>query len=422
MNSFTKISLVSTLALSAPLIAAAQDMTSEFSVDFQVGSSVIEPFVGSNARSIARLTDLLNAVKDNPSLHIKDISVYGTASPEGNPDFNRRLSDSRRQAIIDLLEDQYGIEDSIITRCDAMVDWNLLVKMMAVVDEPWATEVADAVKANSDEESRLAAIKRLDRGRTWKRLMKTYFPQMRSASAIVVTLEKAPEITTEQAAEEKVYIDNGPAVFIEEPQKPLVEETGEEDGRKFYMDIRSNMLYDAALVPNIGVEFYLGRNFSLGANWQYAWWSKNSRHRYWRMYGGDINARWWFGSQAESKPLSGHHLGIYGQVATYDVEFGNRGWMGGTPGENIFHRANWGAGVEYGYSLPVARRINIDFTLGVGYFGGKVLDYNVIDGHYVWQGTKHFNWFGPTKAEISFVWLIGNGNVNVKKEKGNIDE
>lgn len=66
MNSFTKISLVSTLALSAPLIAAAQDMTSEFSVDFQVGSSAIEPFVGSNARSIARLTDLLNAVKDDP--------------------------------------------------------------------------------------------------------------------------------------------------------------------------------------------------------------------------------------------------------------------------------------------------------------------------------------------------------------------
>ena len=41
MNSFTKISLVSTLALSAPLIVAAQDMTSEFSVDFQVGSSAI---------------------------------------------------------------------------------------------------------------------------------------------------------------------------------------------------------------------------------------------------------------------------------------------------------------------------------------------------------------------------------------------
>lgn len=211
--------------------------------------------------------------------------------------------------------------------------------------------------------------------------------------------------------------------YPEEPVEEVVEETvAVDEGRDFYMDIRTNMLYDAALVPNIGVDFYLGKNFSVGGNWMYAWWSKDSAHRFWRLYGGDINARWWFGPDARRKPLTGHHLGVYAQMLTYDFEFGNKGYMGGLPGGSIWDRANWGAGVEYGFSLPVARRINIDFSLGIGYLGGKALDYWVIDGHYVWQSTKKRHWFGPTKAEISLVWLIGNGNYNSKNEKGGNDE
>ena len=38
-----------------------------------------------------------------------------------------------------------------------------------------------------------------------------------------------------------------------------------------------------------------------------------------------------------------------------------------------------------------------------------------LDGHYVWQTTKKRRWFGPTKAGISLVWLIGRGNYNEKK-------
>jgi len=34
----------------------------------------------------------------------------------------------------------------------------------------------------------------------------------------------------------------------------------------------------------------------------------------------------------------------------------------------------------------------------------------------VWQTTKDRKWFGPTKAEISLVWLMGKNHEN--KEKG----
>lgn len=409
--------------MSAAFVVQAQESSTEFTVDFPVGSDRIDPAWGSNARTIARITDLLHAVKADPKLRISNVTVYGTVSPEGNADFNRRLADRRREALVELITSDYDLDRDALNLRNAFVQWDVLSKMMAVVDEPWAQQVADAIAENSDDASIIAAIKRINGSRVWQKLKKSYFTQMRTASAIVITVEQAPAFKPEVVEKNDtthVYIEEAPRVYIEDAAGE--EETVEDEGGKFYMDVRTNMLYDAAAVPNIGVEFYLGKNFSIGANWQYAWWSKNSSHRYWRLYGGDINARWWFGPQAQEKPLTGHHVGVYAQVATYDFEFGNRGWMGGKPGEDIFHRANWGVGAEYGFSLPVAPRINIDFTLGVGYFGGKVLDYRVIDGHYVWTGTKQRHWVGPTKAEISLVWLIGNGNVNVKKEKGNIDE
>ena len=88
--------------------------------------------------------------------------------------------------------------------------------------------------------------------------------------------------------------------------------------------------------------------------------------------------------------------------------------MGGLPGRNLWDRCNYMAGIEYGYSLPVGRRLNIDFTLGLGYLGGKVIRYVPSGNFYLWQKTNHFNWVGPTKVEISLVWLIGCGNYNRK--------
>ena len=187
--------------------------------------------------------------------------------------------------------------------------------------------------------------------------------------------------------------------------------------RNFYMDIRTNLLYDAALVPNIGVEFWLGKRMSVLGDWAYAWWNSNRRHHYWRIYGGELELRYWLGERAAQKPLQGHHLGLYGQWVTYDFEFGHTGQMGGEPGDNIFRRANYGIGLAYGYSLPVARRLNIDFTIGMGYFWGKYYEYIPNGGVYVWQRTCHRHFFGPTKIEVSLQWLIGRGNVNPKAGK-----
>lgn len=175
--------------------------------------------------------------------------------------------------------------------------------------------------------------------------------------------------------------------------------TTDSESRKVFMAFKTNMLYDMAMTPNIGVEFHLGKNWSLGANWGYAWWKHDPKAFYWRTYGGEVDLRKYFGKQAKKRPLSGHHLGIYAQGVTYDFCLGHTG---------ILSDLSYGGGLEYGYSVPVARSLNIDFGIGVGYLGGEYKVYDPIDDHYVWRETRQRHWFGPTKAEISLVWLIGN--------------
>ena len=194
--------------------------------------------------------------------------------------------------------------------------------------------------------------------------------------------------------------------------------------KPFYMGIKTNMLYDLGAIPNIGAEFYLGANFSVVANWEYSWWKSDKKSWYWRSYGGDVALRYWLGKASRNKPLTGHHLGLYGQMITYDFEVGGRGYIadsgfGKDKSEDGTLGWNWAAGLEYGYSLPIARRLNIDFTLGVGYHWGNFKEYLPIDGHYVWQATKRRQYIGPTKLEVSLVWLIGCDNYNKKYNKKN---
>ena len=197
-----------------------------------------------------------------------------------------------------------------------------------------------------------------------------------------------------------------------DPQQPIVETTvtysiNEKEQQPFQIALKTNVLLDLIAIPNAGLEIPLGNRWSVAVNGHYAWWKSDARSWYWRTYGGDIALRRWFGSKTAGRPLAGHHAGIYGQMLTYDFATGGRGYLA--------DKWSYGAGLEYGYSLPIRKRLHLDFTLGVGYLGGEYKEYLPMDDHYVWQATRNRNWFGPTKAEISLVWLLGRGNRAIDK-------
>ncbi len=169
------------------------------------------------------------------------------------------------------------------------------------------------------------------------------------------------------------------------------------EGTPLVWSIRSNMLYDAALIPNIGVEFAINDSWSVGANWVYAWWNSWKKHNFWRIYGGEFIVNKYLFRDEDSQRMTGSHVGAYFQGATYDFELG---------GDGIMANFNWGLGVSYGYSLAVNRSLNIDFEIGVGYFGGKTQRYYPDEGCYVWSEDKQLNYVGVTKLGVSLVWFL----------------
>ena len=58
--------------------------------------------------------------------------------------------------------------------------------------------------------------------------------------------------------------------------------------------VKTNLLYDAALVPNLGVEIPVARRWTVGVDGFWAWWSKDRRHRYWQGYGAYVTLRHYF--------------------------------------------------------------------------------------------------------------------------------
>lgn len=392
------------------LINRAQAATPDAAqIRFRVNSAEIDSTYAGNSSALASLYSLASMLTTDTLAVPEAIYIQGYASPEGPGHNNLRLAEERRMAVQELLLSRYPELSAIVTGSSEVISWQMVVNLISESDNPLKerfTRILSNATANNGYVSApwLASV---DGGRLW-RVLEPVLSDLRVVDVRAGYTRRLPE-ENPGGKEAEAVVPAAPDTVA--ACEVVAAELATATPRKpFYMSVRTNMLYDAVAIPTLGGEFYLGKNLSLGGQWSYAWWSRNKNHRYWRYYGGDLELRWWFGNAAMRKPLTGHHLGVYAQILTYDIEFGGKGQMG--------HKFNYGGGIEYGFSLPVARRLNIDFSLGIGYIGGEYYKYVPVDGHYVWQSTHRRNWFGPTKAEISLVWLIGRGNVNARKGGG----
>lgn len=174
------------------------------------------------------------------------------------------------------------------------------------------------------------------------------------------------------------------------------------------VQLRSNGLYDLALCPNIGIEIQT----DLGLAWQLdyigAWWNSPSRNRFFSNYAFQTEIRYYLASPKMMFPYTGHHVGLYGQMITYDFEFGGTGYQS----RDLDY--TFGIGASYGYSFPLSKRWSLDLTIGLGYFQSRYDEYNprdVYDGkHFIKNETRRLTFWGPTKLEATFVWNINSFN------------
>lgn len=367
-------------------------------VTFLINEAEMRSDISSNEKDLNKIVAMLDQVFNDTTIRLQNIIVSGYASPDGPYARNEKLAAARTQILKQFIVDRYHLGDELLETRSVAEDWEGLEKYVENASEeelPHKTDILTIIRNNDilpDAKERMIRRLKVD----FEHLKVNCLPKLRRSEYYIQYFKQRRYIST---------------TVIEDPKEPdtVTVVNVPVEKKPFYFAAKTNLLYDAALLPNIGVEFYLGKLWTLTADWHYTWLYSDTRHRYWQGYGGYLGVRKYFGKKAEEHPFTGHHLGLYGQTQIYDVEFGGRGYQ----------MPDWGygGGIEYGYSLPIARRFNLDFSLGVGYVGGTTKEYLPLDGHYVWQVTKKLNWFGPTKAEISLKWLIGRGNYHKKYDK-----
>lgn len=162
-----------------------------------------------------------------------------------------------------------------------------------------------------------------------------------------------------------------------------------------HLAVKTNLLYWAALTPNLGLEYYFARRWSLNLEGQLAWWSNADKHRFFRLAAVSPEIRYWI---ANKQTFRGHFVGVYLGTGIYEFM---RKPEHGLQGD--FYIAG---GLSYGYSLPVGKRLRMEFSLGVGYLRTEYKEYHWDSGCYKYDRTKRQTFVGPTKAAVTLTYPL----------------
>lgn len=160
--------------------------------------------------------------------------------------------------------------------------------------------------------------------------------------------------------------------------------------------VKTNLLYWAALTPNVELEYRFAGRWSVNLEGQLAWWGNNGKHKFFRVAAVSPEIRYWITNRQAFK---GHFCGAY--IGTGLYEFMNK------PSYGLQGEFYITGGLSYGYAMPIGKRLGMEFSIGIGYMMTEFREYYWDKGCYVYDQTKRQTYVGPTKAKISLIYPLG---------------
>lgn len=197
--------------------------------------------------------------------------------------------------------------------------------------------------------------------------------------------------------------------FIQQDKKPAQQAMSETETpeqptpahqKEKSLSLRTNLLYDAFLLPTLGVEWRIGNSIGIKLDGSFAWWG-GGRNRVQKVWLLNPEVRWY---------LLHHecfYVGVSGSYGEYNIYKYLPGNL--LKGDTGYQGKLWNAGVTLGYQLSLSRSFSFDFNLGLGYTRSAYDSFGMTDGVRInKQQGKIKNFLGPTQAGISLVWTIGS--------------
>lgn len=348
--------------------AHAQQDRTEFSVNFPIGSAVIEPAFASNARQISGLTEFLEGVNRDEAVEITGITLRGTASLEGSWQLNRNLAQKRIAAMEQAVRSKVTVADELITRDDCYIRWDDLRQWIAgseMLQKQAALDIIDSTPkmvryaGGATIDNRVLKLKELDNGRVWEQLSRDCFGKMREACVVIVTFRKEMPKPAEVAEPAPAPVEEPApapvATVIEEPAaepapaKPFIPR----------MHLKTNVVGWGLGIANLAVEFDLCRHLSFALPIYYSGWDYFTNDIKFRTFAFQPELRCWFADRNDGWFVGGHFgAGWYNLAARTKYRYQDHDRE--TPA--------LGGGVSVGYRLPIGRsnRWRVEFAVGGG--------------------------------------------------------
>ncbi|MDE6810817.1 MAG: DUF3575 domain-containing protein [Muribaculaceae bacterium] len=168
--------------------------------------------------------------------------------------------------------------------------------------------------------------------------------------------------------------------------------------------LKTNLISDVALSPNVGIEIGLAPKWSLDISGQLNLWPIKG-HK-WKHAYGQPEVRYWF-----CQRFAGHFIGLHGIGGAYSV--GNLNIPVDILGLD-FHNLKknryqgWaaGAGFAYGYAWPVHKHWNIEAEIGVGWVYTRFDKYPCTNCGKKIESDVVRNYVGPTKLAVNVEYLF----------------
>lgn len=175
--------------------------------------------------------------------------------------------------------------------------------------------------------------------------------------------------------------------------------------------VKTNALYLGTATPNLGLEVALSDRWTLEVEGGYNPWTfdseDNMKIKHWLV---SPEFRYWF-----CESFQGHFVGLNGNYTQFNIGavpvpvsslFVDIARSTETDLENS-RIQGWaaGAGVTYGYAFPIARRWNMELTLGYGLWYTR---YDQFESRKcgLFQQTVEKVAVGPTALGVSFIFMI----------------
>ena len=171
------------------------------------------------------------------------------------------------------------------------------------------------------------------------------------------------------------------------------------DGRTPLFALKTNLLFDAALMPNVEIEIPLGGRWSLNGEYLFPWWTAGHNKYCLKILMGSLETRIWLGNRRR-EVLTGHFLGLYAATGKYDLQWKENGYQSQSPIA--------AAGLSYGWAARIARHLHLELSMGVGLMHTRYRHYRMHNNYrtLLWQENGNYTWLGPAKAKVSLVWLL----------------